>query len=165
MVMGNLKSLGMEAWVGGIGHKSRLWIMIGALGLMLASCGPSKTAQCREILQTIQQAESGRAYGNQNRQTYEINAQIYQTLADDLESMTIRHRALRDHQAQLVEAYRGLVTSINSFIEASDDEGRLSYVVGDSEAEAKVNAIEAAQMQAYNRVSLALELFYNTCAN
>lgn len=142
-----------------------VWGAIAILSLMITSCGPSKTAQCKEILQTIQQAESGRAYGNQNRQTYQINAQIYQKLADDLAAMNVRNKALQAHQVQLVEAYRGLVISLNHFIEASNEEGHLSYIVGDREGKAKVNAVEAEQMQAHNKVSLAMELFYNTCSN
>ena len=135
------------------------------VSVVLISCGPSKTTQCQDILQTIQQAESGQVLGNQNRAAYQANAQLYQGLADALAAMTMRDEALQEHQHQLVEAYQALAVSRNNFAEASDENGRLSYIVGDRDAKAAVDAIQAEQMQANNKVNMAMALFYNTCAN
>ena len=146
-------------------HQQQQWIWgaIAALSLALTSCGPSKTAQCKQIIQTIQQAEAQRSLGEQTRQTRLADAQLFQILAEDLAAMDIKNRALRDHRTQLVEAYHSMVTAINRHIKSSNEAGRLSYQAGDSQAEAAVKSILAEQIQAQNKVNLAEDLLYITC--
>ena len=138
---------------------------IAAVNFILSSCGSSQTAECREILRTIQQADAQMSLGEQTRETQLADAQIYQTLADDLMAMDIKSKALQDHQAQLADAYRSRVSAINRYIEASNEEGRLGYREGDTEAEAAVNAVLAEQMRARNKIDLEMGLFYNTCSS
>lgn len=137
---------------------------IAVVSLVLAGCGSSKTAECREILRTIQHADAQLSLGEQTHAKQQADAQLYQTLADDLMAMNIRSKALQDHQTQLAEAYRSRVAAIHQYIEVSNEEGHLSYREGDTDAEAAVNAVLAEQMRTRNKIDLAMGLFYNTCS-
>ena len=132
-----------------------LWGAIAVVSLALSSCGSNQTAQCKEILRTIQQADAQLSLGEQTRETQQADAQLYQTLADDLSAMTIKNKALQTHQIQLAEAYRNMVIAINSYIEVSNEEGRLSYREGDIEAEANVNAVS--QNKCEHAIKLTLQ--------
>lgn len=134
-----------------------------ALGIFLHGCGGQKIAQCREILQTIQQAEGQRALGEQTRETQQANIQLYQTLADDLAAMDIKNRELQERQTGLVDAYRGVAAAMTDYMELSNDKGRVSYREGDTEKKAAIDAVMADQRKAQNQLELAVNLFYSSC--
>jgi hypothetical protein len=138
---------------------------IAPLMALLSSCGPSKTEECRDILSLIQQSEAQRALGVSGRDEQLAEIQRYQTLVDDLVELPIDHSALQEHQTRLVDAYESVIVASTQYLEASNDDGNLSYPVGNAEAEAEVNTIQAQKNQAYNRVDLATGLFYTACSN
>lgn len=146
-------------------QRQLIWGAIAAVSLVLVGCGPSKTAQCREILQAVQEIEDQKFLGQQTRTTRLVEIRLYQGLIDDLAAMDIKNKGLQDHRTQMIEAYSNKITAINHYIEASNEAGHLSHRADDPQGEAAVRALLAEQMQAQNRVDLAVSLFYNTCAN
>jgi hypothetical protein len=133
-------------------------------GLVLVGCGPSRQAQCLALFDTIQAADDQRVLGDPSRAAILENAQIYDNLAAELQTMELRDATLVDYRDQFVGGYQAIAQAMRDRAEVVDEDGTYGYIAGDTAAEQTFNTLQANEQRAHNRVITTLELYGSYCA-
>ncbi|MGD1906658.1 MAG: hypothetical protein ACFB0C_11775 [Leptolyngbyaceae cyanobacterium] len=137
---------------------------IAALSLLLIGCGPSRAEQCLLLYDTIQAAESQQALGQQTPATTQQNATLYEDLAATLSGLELTAKPLKAHRDDLVSGYQALAVVLRREAEVMNEDGTISYVLGDTEAEQAYKSLSADKQKAHNQVITASELYSQHCA-
>ncbi|MGB3495065.1 MAG: hypothetical protein WBA57_20210 [Elainellaceae cyanobacterium] len=147
--------------------KRQILIFVSSLiALVASSCGgPDIKAECRSILQTLEDGRTQKVLGTQNRQAIEQNAQLYDQIADNLESMSIKTVDIRQHYPMLIDGHRDVAEALEDRAELSNEEGVISIRQGDEEKEDELNQLQAEEMRAYNQIETAMGLISSACSN
>ncbi len=136
----------------------------GLIAVFVASCwGPDTKAECRSILQTIEDGRTQQVLGNQDLQAIEQNAQLYDQIADNLESMSMQTVDIKQHYPMLIDGYRDVADVLYERAEMSNEEGIISIREGDTEKEQELNDLRADEMRAYGQIETAMGLISSAC--
>ncbi|MDG2991482.1 hypothetical protein L3556_11155 [Candidatus Synechococcus calcipolaris G9] len=138
-------------------------LVVGSLSILLASCGQSLQEQCAAVIDTVQASQSQQILGTQTRATTLENAQIYQTLAEDLQALELQDQTLGEHRQVMAAAYEHLATVMEDRAELMDTEGTLTYRQGDTSMEQIIENLQAAEQQAYKDLQTLSQAYANYC--
>lgn len=137
--------------------------IIVLLGLVLTGCGPSRKAQCLDLFDTIQAADDRRVLGDPSRAAILETAQVYETLAAELQTLELRDNTLVDYRDQFVDGYQAIAQAMRDRAEVVDEDGTYGYIAGDTASEQTFNTLQANERRAHNRVITTLELYSSYC--
>lgn len=104
-------------------HWSGIALSSVAIGLLVASCGPSKVAQCNKLSEVVNKAATeaqqlGKSSSNQLDDLSKA-ADSLDGFATELEAVKISDEKLKDFQAQFVKMYRDTGKASRALVEAA----------------------------------------------
>jgi hypothetical protein len=138
---------------------------LGVAALIFTACGPSRQAQCLLVLDTVQAADNQRVLGDPSRAAILENAQVYETLAQDLAALDLKDQTLQGYRDEMVTGYQAVAAAMADRAAAVEEDGTYSYIVGDTEAEATYNRLQANEQRGHNTVITAMERYQGYCTN
>jgi uncharacterized membrane-anchored protein YhcB (DUF1043 family) len=101
-----------------------------AIGLLVASCGPSKVAQCNNLSEVVNKAATeaqqvGKSGGNQLDELSKA-ADSLDGFATELEAVKISDETLKGFQGQFVKMYRDTGKASRELVEAAKKKDRVA---------------------------------------
>ncbi|HHP7245423.1 MAG TPA: hypothetical protein ACFE0H_12115 [Elainellaceae cyanobacterium] len=135
-----------------------------ALGLLIASCGSSKKAQCTTILNAIEDSRQQQQLGDLTRAAMMQNADVSDQLADQLNTLDISNENLQEHTQKLIQGHRDIASSTRAWAEMANEEGRISYQSGDTQTSQALDQVQSDQRKAHMKAQLGRDLIVSYCA-
>ncbi|MCS6812067.1 MAG: hypothetical protein NZ772_00600 [Cyanobacteria bacterium] len=104
-------------------HWSGIALSSVAIGLLVASCGPSKVAQCNKLSEVVNKAatEAQQLGKSSSNRLDDLNkaADSLDGYATELEAVKISDKKLQDFQARFVKMYRDTGKASRALVEAA----------------------------------------------
>ena len=139
-------------------------LAVGVVAIALTSCTSSKAKDCVAILKTLEESRQQQVLGEQTRDAILQNATLSNTLADQLDAMTIKTKTLRDYTDTMATGYRADAEASQDYAAMTNEEGIVSIRSGDTEREQSFDRIQADQRRAANQIQLGFEQIGSFCA-